>query len=81
MTDPATITDADLARARQDPQFRQQLLASNLDRLLVALARLRSTASAHDPVPARQIREGVQLAVKLANILQQGGGKPGAHMM
>ena len=35
------VTDEDLARARRDPVFRQQLLAENLDRLLEALKYLR----------------------------------------
>lgn len=76
MSDFTIITDADLARARQDPQFRQQLLAKNLDRLLVAMARLRSSDNLDDPLPSRQIKEGVQLAVKLANILQGMGSSP-----
>ena len=31
------VSEDDLARARQDPAFRQQLLADNLERLLDAL--------------------------------------------
>ena len=63
-------TEDDIARARSDPEFRQQLMAQNLDRLLEALNRMRRTV---DPKPevARQIREGVDLAVKLADRLQQ----------
>ena len=63
-------TEDDIARARSDPEFRQQLMAENLDRLLEALNRMRRTV---DPKPevARQIREGVDLAVKLADRLQQ----------
>ena len=72
------VTDEELAMARRDPAFRKQLIASNLDHLLVALARLRGGEDANAPVPARQIREGVQLAVKLADLLQKPGG--GAHM-
>jgi len=63
-------TEDDIVRARSDPEFRQQMMAENLDRLLAALNKMRRSA---DPKPeaARQIREGVDLAVKLADILQQ----------
>ena len=51
-------------------------MAENLDRLLEALNRMRRTT---DPKPevARQIREGVDLAVKLADRLQQNAPNPG----
>jgi hypothetical protein len=64
------VTDQDLARARGDAAFRQQFLQDNLERLLEALKALRNTA---DPSPqaGRQIREGVNLAVKLADRLQE----------
>ena len=67
------VTEDDLARARSDPEFRQQLLAQSLDRLLEALNRMRrhGLPSADG---ARQIREGVDLAVKLADRLQNGAG-------
>jgi len=65
----ALVTDAELARARIDPEFRHQLVAGNLEFLLNQLNRLRtSEADAHS---ARQIREGVDLAVKLAELLQR----------
>ena len=63
------VTDDDLARARSDPAFRQQFLAQNLDRLLEALETMRR-ASNQDADTARQIREGTDLAVKLADRLQ-----------
>lgn len=63
------VTDDDLARARSDPAFRQQFLAQNLDRLLEALETMRR-ASNQDADTARQIREGADLAVKLADRLQ-----------
>ena len=63
------VSEHDLARARSDATFRQQLLAGNLERLLEALKQMRK---ADDPSPetARQLREGVDLAVKLADRLQ-----------
>ena len=72
----SVVTDEDLAQARRDPGFRKQLIAANLDNLLTALAELRASDNADDPVPSRQIREGVQLAVRLAEILQRAGGRP-----
>jgi hypothetical protein len=69
MPDFDPITDADLAQARQDPAFRHQLVANNLELLLAKLNRLRS--SGPDVVRTRQIREGVDLAVRLAELLQR----------
>jgi hypothetical protein len=63
------ITEDELARARRDPAFRQQLLAQNLDRLLEALKKMRRDSD-QNPDIARQMREGVDLAVKLAERLQ-----------
>ncbi|MSP32526.1 MAG: hypothetical protein EXR03_06870 [Pseudolabrys sp.] len=70
------VTKDDLARARRDPEFRQQLMADNLERLLEALNRMRRTSDIK-PEAARQIREGVDLAVKLADRLQQNAPNPG----
>jgi hypothetical protein len=69
------VSDDDLARARRDPAFRQHLLTENLDRLLEALNRMRRSQTA-SPESARQMREGVDLAVKLADWLQRHGGPP-----
>lgn len=68
MSEHALVTDADLARARTDPAFRHQLVADNLERLLGELNRLRGSNA--NPKRARQIREGVDLAVQLADLLQ-----------
>jgi hypothetical protein len=69
------VTDEDLARARTDPDFRQKFMADHLDRLLEALNVARRSAS--NPTRAKQIREGVDLAVKLAEILNNQGSRPG----
>jgi hypothetical protein len=69
--DHQLVTDEDLAQARRDPAFRRQMIATNLDYLLASLARLRASAAAAQPEPARQLKEGAQLAVKLANLLQR----------
>jgi hypothetical protein len=64
------VTEQDLIRARNNAAFRQQLLADSLERLLDALKQMRK-ANDISPQSARQIREGVDLAVKLADRLQE----------
>ena len=68
------VTEDELQRARSDPEFRHQLLALNLERLLAALNEMRKGPEGKNPDAARQIREGVDLAVKLADRLQQKRG-------
>jgi len=68
------VTEDDIERARTDPGFRQELLAKNLEQLLAALNEMRRNNGDRDPQGARQIREGVDLAVKLAGRLQRGPG-------
>jgi hypothetical protein len=70
------VTEDDLARARSDPEFRRRLLAENLDRLLAALNQMRKS-SENTPDSVRYIREGVDLAVQLADLLQQNGRNSG----
>jgi hypothetical protein len=73
----ALVTDAELARARLDPIFRHQL-AGNLEFLLEKLNRMRGGEV--DSRSARQIREGVSLAVQLAELLQRiPAGRPEAQ--
>jgi hypothetical protein len=62
------VTAEELAQARSDADFRQKFLAFHLEQLLEALKVLRNS----DPnaETARQLREGVQLAVKMADRLQ-----------
>jgi len=62
------VTEDDLARARQDPEFRQRYYADHLDRLLEKLNEMRKNGD-QDPVRARMIKEGVDLAVQLADRL------------
>jgi hypothetical protein len=73
MYDP--VTEDDLVRARIDPVFRRQFLAQNLNRLLEALKKMRLAQQNGDT--ERQIREGADLAVKLADPLQS--DKDGTH--
>ena len=70
MSDVALVTDDDLARARLDPAFRHQLVADSLELLLAALNKMRARQSA-DGKNTSQMREGVDLAVKLAELLQR----------
>jgi hypothetical protein len=69
MREIALVTDDDLARSRVDPAFRHRLVADNLELLLGELKRLRDGKS--DAHRTKQIREGVDLAVRLAEILQR----------
>ena len=64
------VSEQDLARARSDAVFRQEMMADNLERLLEALKQLRKADDA-SPQSARQLREGVDLAVQLADRLQE----------
>jgi hypothetical protein len=62
------VSEQDLARARQDPVFRQRFYADHLDRLLEALNLMRKSTN-NSPAHAGLIKEGVDLAVKLADRL------------
>jgi hypothetical protein len=63
------VTDEDLKRARQDCTFRRKLLSDNLEILLATLNKMRGANRTLDKTAARQIRDGVDLAVKLADLL------------
>ena len=71
----APVTDADLARARTDAAFRQKLLEQNLETLLTRVQKLRNAAPPAQSVVARQMREAIELAVRLAEMIQ-GAAKP-----
>jgi hypothetical protein len=70
MAEFAMVTEDELERARREPEFRRKLLADSLEVLLATLNRMRNSQQASDPAFAGQIREGVELAVKLADRLQ-----------
>lgn len=76
MANFSPITDAELVRARQDPAFRHKLLAESLDILLAELKKARKSPPAD--VKAEQIREGVALAVRLAEMIQT-SARPSGH--
>ena len=71
MGEPVLVDATDLARARDDGHLSRQFVAENLERLLAGLQKLRVAASV--PVSEResQLREGMALAVKLADLLHE----------
>jgi hypothetical protein len=69
MRDFKLVTEADLARARVDAFFRQQLLTRSLEHLLGELSKLQHAP--HDEARAGQVREGIELAVKLSDLLRR----------
>ncbi len=70
----AVVTEADLARARREPAFRQRLLRQSLETLLAGMQKLRNSApsgtGASAAATATQMREAVELAVRLAELIQ-----------
>jgi hypothetical protein len=59
------ISEEDIARAHEDPRFKQVLLARSLEQLLDTLYRLQHAA--HEPGAAQSLREGATMAVQLAD--------------
>ena len=68
-------TEAELARARQDPAYRRQLLSANLEQLVAELNRRKRSETA--PARGPQLREGAELAVKLADLIARTTQKRG----
>jgi hypothetical protein len=73
------VSDMDLARARSDPVFRQKLLEQSLETLIAGLQKLRQTAAPKDNSAAVQMREAVELAVRLAELIQAPAQGPAAR--
>src|SRR5207248_1659934 len=71
-------SDADLARAKNDPDFRRRLLADSLHLLLGELHKLNS---ANDAGLMLQICEGAELAVALARLLQANEAAVETHLV
>jgi hypothetical protein len=69
MWDFQPATDADLARARVDAPFRQQMLTRTLECLLGELSKFQHLP--RDTARAGQMREGIELAVKLSDLLRR----------
>ena len=72
------VSDNDLARARSDPAFRQKLLTRSLELLLARMQKLRGTAQSAARGDDKQLREGVELAVRLAELIQDADGRRGS---
>jgi hypothetical protein len=64
------VTDAELARARSDSAFRQRLLEQNLEVLLAGLQKMRNAALSRKAAKPAMMREAVELAVRLAELIQ-----------
>jgi hypothetical protein len=75
----APVTEAELAQARGDPAFKRKLLEQSLEMLLAGLQKLRATPAAQGGASAKQIREAVELAVRLAELIQAPGQRLGGH--
>jgi hypothetical protein len=71
MGEPGPTDAANLARAATDLDARRQFVADNLERLLTGLQKLRSSTSVPPAERDRQISEGMELAVKLSDMLRQ----------
>lgn len=69
MWDFQPITEADLERARVDAPFRQQMVTRSLECLLTELRKLQHAPQ--DAARAGQVREGIELAVKLSDLLRR----------
>jgi hypothetical protein len=63
------VSEDELVRARMDPRFRQRLLSQNMEVLLEGLKKARKSSNVAGS-GADLIREGAQLAVRLAEIIQ-----------
>ena len=59
------VSEAELARAHDDPRFKQVLLARSLEQLLDTL--YRNQHLAFEPAGAQSLREGAAMAVRLAD--------------
>lgn len=79
MLDFTAVTDEDLQRARRDPVFRRKLLAEHLEVLLAMLNKMRSSSTPLDTASSGRIQEGLDLAAKLADLLQAAGHENGPH--
>jgi hypothetical protein len=60
------VTEADIERSREDPRFRQILLARSLEQLLGTLHRLQHTGNGGAGA-AEHLRQGALVAVDLAD--------------
>jgi hypothetical protein len=71
MTAFAPVNETELARARSDPGFRQKLLEQSLEALLAGVQKLRNAAPSGNAESTKQMREAIELAVRLAEMIQR----------
>jgi hypothetical protein len=64
------VTEADLARSRADPLFRQALLTQSLERLLATLYRHQRDPASLDAAGMLALREGAMMAARLADMIR-----------
>lgn len=64
------VSEADIARSRVDPRFKQILLARVLEQLLGSLHRLQAASVHLDSGGARHLREGALVAVQVADLIR-----------
>lgn len=64
------ISDADIVRSREDPRFKQVLLAKCLEHLLASLYRMQRSPGNLGPAGAHHLREGALMAVRLADLIR-----------
>ncbi len=69
MSNGFAVTEAELARARRDPEYKQRLLTATLDLLLSEMQRHKG-AAAHDPRMSSAMREAAELAARVADIIR-----------
>jgi hypothetical protein len=64
------ITESEIERSREDPRFKQVLLARSLEQLLSSMHRMQHAARRLQPAEERHLREGALMAVQLADMIR-----------
>ena len=68
--DNSTITEAEIARSRANPRFKQALLARSLEQLLGSVHRLQHEPASANATGAQNLRTGALMAVQLADMIR-----------
>ena len=64
------ITESEIVRSREDPRFKQVLLARSLEQLLSSMHRMQHAAGRLRPAEEKHLREGALMAVRLADMIR-----------
>jgi hypothetical protein len=67
----AIATPEELRHAHRDPAYRQQLVVSNLQKLIELMNQLKANPEARTPEIEAQLREGADLAVQLSDVVKR----------